>query len=172
VWESSADGSTWETAPGSGAATSSYTVAAADAGRYLRVRVTGSNRIDVLEVLSESTVRVPSPASPVVTPPATTPSVETSPVFSPAPGITVGETRGEAVLAAAVPAVGADLLRGANIWVRPSSKVEYMADALPAGLKLVNGKLVASKPGTYKVKIKVKRKNGTSIVRTIKIKVG
>ena len=169
VWESSADGSTWETAPGSGAATSSYTVAAADTGRYLRVRVTGSNRIDVLEVLSESTVRVPSPAASVVPAPvAETPP----PVFSPAPGITVGETRGEAILDAATPAAGADLLRGANIWVRPTSKVEYMADALPAGLKLVNGKLVASAPGTYKVKMKVKRKNGTSIVRTIKVTVG
>jgi len=169
VWESSADGSTWETAPGSGAVTSSYTVAAADAGRYLRVRVTGSNRIDALVVVSDASVRVPSPASPAVdTPPVVTPV----PVFSPAPGITVGETRGEAVLAAAVPAAGADLLRGANIWVRPTSKVEYMADALPAGLKLVNGKLVATKPGTYKVQIKVKRKNGTTVIRTIKIKVG
>ena len=71
-----------------------------------------------------------------------------------------------------MPAAGDDLLRGAKIWVRPSSKVEYVADALPAGLKLVNGKIVATAPGTYKVKIKVKRKNGTSIVRTIKIKVG
>jgi hypothetical protein len=106
-------------------------------------------------------------ATPVSTPPAATP-----PVFSPAPGITLGETRGEAALAPSVPAAGADLLRGANIWVRPTSKVEYMADALPAGLTLVNGKLVASAPGTYKVKMKVKRKNGTSVVRTIKIKVG
>ena len=93
-------------------------------------------------------------------------------MFSPAPGITVGETRGEAILDAATPAAGADLLRGANIWVRPSSKVEYMADALPAGLKLVDGKLVASAPGIYKVKLKVKRKNGTIKIRTIKIKVG
>ena len=168
AWQSSSDGSTWETAPGSGAATSRYTVAAADAGRYLRVRVTGSNRTDSLTVVSASSLRVPSPAAPVVA----TPSVATPPVFSPAPGITLGETRGEAALAPAVPAAGADLLRGANIWVRPTSKVEYMADALPAGLTLVNGKLVASAPGTYKVKMKVKRKNGTSIVRTIKIKVG
>jgi hypothetical protein len=170
VWESSADGSTWETAPGSGATTSSYTIAAADTGRYLRVRVTGSNRIDSLVVQSESSIRVPSPASPVVpSPVAETPP---PPVFSPAPGITLGETRGEAALAAAVPAAGADLLRGANIWVRPTSKVEYLASSLPAGLKLVNGKLMASKPGTYTVKMKVKRKNGTSIVRTVKIKVG
>ena len=110
--------------------------------------------------------------------PTPTPAVTTSPAvvepapFSPAPGITVGETRGEAVLAAAVPAAGADLLRGANIWVRPTSKVEYLASSLPDGLKLVDGKLVASKPGTYKVKMKVKRANGTSVVRTIKIKVG
>ena len=169
VWQSSADGSTWLAAPGVGAATSSYTVAAADAGRYLRVRVTGSNRIDALVVASDASVRVPSPASPAVdTPPVVTPV----PVFSPAPGITVGETRGEAVLAAAVPAAGADLLRGANIWVRPTSKVEYVASALPAGLKLVNGKLVATKPGTYQVTIKVKSAKGIIRMRTIKIKVG
>ena len=167
VWESSADGSTWETAPGTGATTSSYTIAAADAGRYLRVRVTGSNRIDSLVLESDASVRVPSPASPVV-PPVVTPP----PVFSPAPGITVGETRGEAVLAAAVPAATTDLLRGANIWVNPSSKVTYVASSLPKGLKLVNGKLVATKPGTYKVQMKVKRKNGTIVIRTIKIKVG
>jgi hypothetical protein len=70
-----------------------------------------------------------------------------------------------------VPAAGADLLRGANIWVRASSKVEYLADSLPAGLKLVNGKLVATVPGTYKVQVKVKRANGTTKLRTIKIKV-
>jgi hypothetical protein len=170
-WESSVDGSTWGAAPGTGADTNSYTVAAADAGRYLRVRVTGSNRVDSLETASDASIRVPTPASPVAAPVAE-PSPEAPQVFSPAPGITVGETRGEAILDAATPAAGADLLRGANIWVRPTSKVEYIADALPAGLKLVNGKLVASASGTYKVKMKVKRKNGTSIVRTIKIKVG
>ena len=169
VWQSSADGSTWDAAPGSGAATSSYIVAAADAGRYLRVRVTGSNRNGSLATPSASSTRVPSPASSVVvTPPAETPA----PVFSPAPGITVGEKRGEAVLTAAAPAAGADLLRGANIWVRPSSKVEYVASALPAGLKLVNGKLVATKPGTYQVTIKVKSAKGIIRMRTIKIKVG
>lgn len=42
-WQSSANGSTgWTAAPGFGATTSSYTVAAADAGRYLRVVVTAS----------------------------------------------------------------------------------------------------------------------------------
>jgi hypothetical protein len=168
AWQSSADGSTWEPAPGEGAASSSYTVAAADAGRYLRVRVTGSNRNGSLLASSASSARVPSPVSPVVdTPPAVVPVV-----FSPAPGITVGETRGETVLAAAVPAAGADLLRGAKIWVRPSSKVEYLTDALPAGLKLVDGKLVATKPGTYRVQVKVKRANGTTVTRTVKIKVG
>jgi hypothetical protein len=170
AWESSADGATWDAAPGTGASTSSYTVAAADAGRYLRVRVTGSNRVDSLEAASDASIRVPTPASPVATSLAER-SPETPQVFSPAPGITVGETRGEVVLAAAVPAAGSDLLRGANIWVRPSSKTEYVADALPVGLKLVNGKLVATKPGTYAVKVKVKRANGTSVVRTIKLKV-
>ena len=114
----------------------------------------------------------PTP-TPTPTPAATTsPAVVEPAPFSPAPGITVGETRGEAVLTAAVPAAGADLLRGANIWVRPTSKVQYVADALPAGLKLVGGKLVATKPGTYRVQVKVKRANGTTVTRTIKIKVG
>jgi hypothetical protein len=167
AWQSSADGSTWDAAPGSGAATSSYTVAAADAGRYLRVRVTGSNRIDALVTSSASSTRVPSPASSVVVTPPAEP-----PVFSPAPGIAVGETRGEAILTAAVPAAGDDLLRGAKIWVRPSSKVEFVESELPAGLKLVNGKIVATKPGTYVLKVKVKRANGTTVMRKIKLKVG
>ncbi len=168
AWQSSADGSTWEAASGSGASTSAYTVVAADAGRYLRVRVTGSNRVGELAVASEASTRVPSPASPVPTPTTETPA----PVFSPAPGISVGETRGEAVLAAAVPAAGADLLRGAKIWVRPTSKTEFVAESLPDGLKLVDGKLVATKPGAYTVTIKVKRANGTTVMRKIKIKVG
>ena len=113
---------------------------------------------------------LPRPGLPVPTPRPL--SVISTITYSPAKGITVGETRGEVILVAAQPAAGADLLRGANIWVRSTSRVEYLADELPAGLKLVDGKLVASKPGTYKVKMKVKRKNGTSIVRTIKIKVG
>ena len=168
AWQTSADGSTWEAASGSGASTSAYTVVAADAGRYLRVRVTGSNRVGELAVASEASTRVPSPVSPVSTPTTETPA----PVFSPAPGISVGETRGEAVLAAAVPAAGADLLRGAKIWVRPTSKTEFVAESLPDGLKLVDGKLVATKPGAYTVKIKVKRANGTTVMRKIKIKVG
>ncbi|MGI9187188.1 MAG: hypothetical protein ACR2J9_06660, partial [Gaiellales bacterium] len=63
------------------------------------------------------------------------------------------------------------LLSGAHILLRPSSTTEYVASALHAGLKLVNGKLVATKPGTYAVKIKVKRANGTSVTRKIKITV-
>ncbi len=111
-----------------------------------------------------------TPSAPAA--PPTSPTATTNPAaFSPAPGITVGETRGEAILAAAVPAAGADLLRGANIWVRPTSRVEYVASALPAGLALVKGKLVAKKPGTYRVKIKVKRANGTTKMRTITVKV-
>ncbi|MEI6137595.1 MAG: putative Ig domain-containing protein, partial [Chloroflexota bacterium] len=65
----------------------------------------------------------------------------------------------------------ADLLRGANIWVRPSSTVTYVESGLPKGLKLVNGKLVATKPGTYSVTIKVKSAKGIVRMRTIKIKV-
>ena len=45
-WQVSSDGSTaWTSAPGSGNATASYTVAAADAGKYLRIQVTASNGV-------------------------------------------------------------------------------------------------------------------------------
>jgi hypothetical protein len=164
-----------------GADTSLFTPAAAQVGKYVRVKITASNGFSEPQV-SASTPRqviqgaVPTPAQPQSPDPVSAggnaSSAPSELPYSPAPGITLGETRGEAVLAASVPAAGADLLRGANIWVRPTSKVEYLASSLPDGLKLVDGKLVASKPGTYKVKIKVKRANGTSVVRTIKIKVG
>jgi hypothetical protein len=106
-----------------------------------------------------------------------TPAVPTTPatpptVFTPAPGIVVGETRGEVGLTPTVPAASADLLRGANIWVAPTSKVTFVQNSLPAGLKVVNGKLVASQPGTYKIKVKIKRKNGDTVIRKIKVTVG
>ena len=93
-------------------------------------------------------------------------------MYTPAPGITVGETRGEVILAATTPVASSDLLRGANVWVRPGSKTEVVANSLPKGLKLVDGKIVAEKPGTYTIKVKVKRKDGTTVIRKIKIKVG
>jgi hypothetical protein len=162
----------------SGANARTFTPTAAQVGKYVRVKITASNGVSEPQVNASTPRRVVAgaatpqeqPRSPdPVSPGNSSPS--TPPVFSPAPGITLGEARGEAALAPAVPAAGADLLRGANIWVRPSSKVEYVLP-LPNGLKLVDGKLMASAPGTYKVKVKVKRKNGTSVVRTIKIKVG
>jgi hypothetical protein len=42
-WQRSTNGTTWTNASGSGATTSSYTIAAADAGSYLRVSVTATN---------------------------------------------------------------------------------------------------------------------------------
>jgi hypothetical protein len=185
-WLMSDDGETgWSAVIDESSTTAELDIPQACGGKYVKVRVIAHNGATWSDPAYSAAVQVPVPseapvdASPGVTPPAETPAATpaetpaaTPPVFSPAPGITVGETRGEAILAAATPAAGADLLRGANIWVRPTSKVEYLASSLPAGLKLVDGKLVASKPGTYKVKMKVKRKNGTSIVRTIKIKVG
>jgi hypothetical protein len=135
---------------------------------------TGANTLTVVVTApngtTTQTTTVTVTRAAAVPPPA--PPATPAAVFSPAPGITVGETRGETILAAAVPAAGADLLRGANIWVRPTSRVEYVASALPAGLTLVKGRLVAKKPGTYRVKIKVKRANGTTRMRTITVKVG
>jgi hypothetical protein len=148
------------------------------------VKITASNGVSEPQVNTSTPRRVVAgaatpqeqpqeqPRSPDPTPPdSSSPSTPPASPNSPAEGITVGDAPDEVILSADVPAEGTDLLRGANVWVRPSSKVEYVLP-LPKGLRLVKGKLVASKPGTYKVKIKVKRKNGTSIVRTIKIKVG
>lgn len=184
-WLMSDDGETgWTAVIDESGTTEELDIPQACGGKYVKVRVIAHNGSTWSDPAYSAAVRVPVPseapvdASPGVTPPAETPAATpaetpaaTPPVFSPAPGITVGETRGEAILAAATPAAGADLLRGANIWVRPTSEVEYVLP-LPSGLTLVNGKLVASKPGTYKVKLKVKRKNGTIKIRTIKIKVG
>ena len=132
----------------------------------------------VAGVLTYTAPVAPTP-EPTPTPaptPTPTPSPVVAPVepvaYTPAPGITVGESRGEVALVPATPAAGTDLLRGANIWVRPSSTTEILPGSLPAGVKLVNGKLVAEKPGTYTIKVKVKRKNGTTVTRKIKVKVG
>jgi hypothetical protein len=42
-WQGSTNGTSWANATGAGATTSSYTIAAADAGSYLRVTVTATN---------------------------------------------------------------------------------------------------------------------------------
>ena len=184
TWQSSPTGVDQWTDIG-GANGQTFVPTSALVGRYVRVEVTADNGFSEPQVFTSTPRQVIQGVSPTPTPDREpTPGVASpagssssapsaSPVlpFSPAPGITVGETRGEAILAAATPAAGADLLRGANIWVRPTSEVEYVLP-LPSGLTLVNGKLAASKPGTYKVKLKVKRKNGTIKIRTIKIKVG
>ena len=188
TWQSSPTGvGQWTDIGGANGRT--FTPTSALVGKYVRVEITADNGFSEPQVSTSTPRQVLQGVAPTPTPTPTpdrerTPGAASpagssssapsaSPVlpFSPAPGITVGETRGEAILAAATPAAGADLLRGANIWVRPTSEVEYVLP-LPSGLTLVDGKLVASKPGTYKVKLKVKRKNGTIKIRTIKIKVG
>jgi hypothetical protein len=184
TWQSSPTGvGQWTDIDGANGRT--FTPTTALVGKYVRVEITADNGFSEPQVSTSTPRQVLQGVAPTPTPdlertpgaasPAGSSSSapSASPVlpFSPAPGITVGETRGEAILAAATPAAGADLLRGANIWVRPTSEVEYVLP-LPSGLTLVDGKLVASKPGIYKVKLKVKRKNGTIKIRTIKIKVG
>jgi hypothetical protein len=161
----------------SGANARTFTPTAAQVGKYVRVKITASNGVSEPQVNTSTPRRVvagasPSPEqprSPDPTPPDS--SSPSTPPASPAEGITVGDAPDEVILSADVPAEGTDLLRGANVWVRPSSKVEYVLP-LPKGLRLVKGKLVASKPGTYRVKIKVKRANGTVKIRKITVKVG
>jgi hypothetical protein len=92
-------------------------------------------------------------------------------VFSPAPGITVGATRGAVTLAASVRASCRDLVRGANIWVRSTSRVMCVQRSLPAGLSLQHGRLVSATPGTYPVEVRIKRANGTTLTRTITVTV-
>ena len=59
-WQSSANGSSgWTGAPGSGATTSSYAVAVADAGRYLRVVVTASTSGGSAAVASAARAVIP-----------------------------------------------------------------------------------------------------------------
>lgn len=62
-WQVSSDGSTdWANATGTGNATSQYTVAAADTGKYLRVRVRASDGGASTTVDSAATAPVPIPA--------------------------------------------------------------------------------------------------------------
>jgi hypothetical protein len=92
-------------------------------------------------------------------------------VFSPAPGITVGATRGAVGLAASARATCRDLVRGANFWVRSTSKVTCLKSSLPAALSLRNGLVQAATPGTYPIKVRVSRANGTKVIRAITITV-
>jgi hypothetical protein len=172
VLSQSGDAGTWVNATGPGSQTATYVSQPDDVGKYLRVSVSASDGAGTTTVASASTLvgAWPTPNVPIVLPPLELPKPTRG--TSLAPGITPGSTRAEVRLTPATRATSADLLRGANIWVQPTAKVEFLDDALPAGLKLVDGKLMASEPGTYKVKMKIKRKNGTSVVRTIKIKVG
>ena len=91
--------------------------------------------------------------------------------YSPAPGVTVGATRGTVNLVAGTRAACRDLVRGANIWVRSTSKVTYLTSTLPAGLTASNGRLVATTPGIYQVTMKVKSAKGIIRNRRITINV-
>jgi hypothetical protein len=172
----------WNLGTGIGSETATYVSTPDDVGKYIRVTVLAANSSGLTFADSAiSTVRgkptpflaTPIEPTPVVSVPsgATQESTRTS-AYSPAPGITVGRSRREVLLERAMPAAGHHLLRGAHVWVRPTSKVSLHSTALPRGLELVNGKLVASQPGTYNVTFKVTRKNGTSRMHVINIKVG
>ena len=99
------------------------------------------------------------------------PVAETRPVFSPAPGITVGETRGAVTLAASVRAACRDLVRGANFWVRSTSKVTCLKSSMPAALSLRNGLVQAATPDTYPIRVRINRANGTQVTRAITVTV-
>jgi len=175
-WQVSADGSTgWATATGGGANTASYTVAAADAGKYLRVVVTASGVGGEVDQESAATSMVPVPVVPVV--PTPTPPVVGEPQATPppvvvAPGISVGETFNSVNLDTSTPAAARDLLKGAQVNLPASATITFVASSLPQGLRLVGGKLVADTPGTYVVRVKVTRKNGKIGTRRVKIVVG
>ncbi len=67
-WQSSPNGTSgWTAAPGSGATTSSYTVAVADAGRYLRVVVTASSSGASTSVASAARAVLPYNTAPPTT---------------------------------------------------------------------------------------------------------
>jgi hypothetical protein len=110
-----------------------------------------------------------APRAPAATTSATTTPTTSKTAYSPAPGVTRGASRGRVILAAQTPAAGQHLLLGARIWVRSTSRTEIQASSLPKGLELVNGKLVGSIAGTYRVQIKVLRTNGTTVMRTITV---
>jgi len=175
-WQVSADGSTgWATASGSGANTASYTVAAADAGKYLRVVVTASNSLFETDQESAATLMVPTPPAPAPSP-TPEPPVVAAPQAAPAPvvvapGITVGDAFNSANLNTSTPAAASDVLKAAQINLPASATITYVLP-LPKGLRLAGGKLVADTPGTYVVRVKVTRKNGKVGTRRVKIKVG
>jgi hypothetical protein len=177
-WQVSPDSSTgWATASGSGANTADYTVAAADAGKYLRVVVTASNSLFEADQESAATSMVPVPLVPTPTPPLApeAPSSATQATPAPvvvAPGITVGETFNSVNLDTSTPAAASDLLKGAQVNLPASATITFVASSLPKGVRLVGGKLVADKPGTYVVRVKVKRTNGKVGTRRVKITVG
>ena len=53
-----------------------------------------------------------------------------------------------------------------------SATITFVVKTLPKGLRVVGGRLVADRPGTYVVQVKVKRKNGKVGTRRVKIVVG
>jgi len=125
----------------------------------------------LLSEIRAVTATFAAPAVPSSTTPGTTMPMTGRAPYSPAPGVTVGATRGSVNLVAGTRAACRDLVRGANIWVRSTSKVTYLTSTLPAGLTVSNGRLVATTPGTYPVTMKVKSAKGIIRNRRITINV-
>ena len=50
--------------------------------------------------------------------------------------------------------------------------IAFVVKSLPKGLRVVGGRLVGGRPGTYAVKVKVKRRNGKAGTRRVKVVVG
>jgi len=124
-----------------------------------------------MSAIRDVTATFAAPAVPSSTTPGTTLPMTGRAPYSPAPGVTVGATRGTVNLVAGTRAACRDLVRGANIWVRSTSKVTYLTSTLPAGLTVSNGRLVATKPGTYPVTMKFKSAKGIIRNRRITINV-
>ena len=155
---------------------SSLVVPAAYEGRYLRVQVIAYGDVTSEPAYSAVSARVTrrGASTPSETPRATplqASSAAALQLFSPAPGITVGATRGAVTLAASVRAACRDLVRGAHIWVRPTSKVSCLKRSLPAALSLRNGLVQTATPGAYPIKVRIKRANGTTVTRAITVTV-
>ncbi len=70
------------------------------------------------------------------------------------------------------PAAARDLLKGAQVNLLASATITFVAKTLPDGVRLVDGKLVASKPGVYVAQLKVKPKIGKVGTRRVRVKVG
>jgi hypothetical protein len=175
LWEVSANGTNgWAPITDADPNLRTFVVPAAYEGKYLRVQVTAYGDVASEPAYSAVTARITGRGSPSAEPSPITPRVAATAlaqVYSPAPGITVGATRGAVGLAASARAACRDLVRGANFWVRSTSTVTCLKSSLPAALSLRNGLVQAATPGTYPIKVQVSRANGTKVIRAITITV-